>query len=123
MKRRRKLYVIMATLLATGERKKVSSATTKEKAEEWAEKLRFYVKVAQPQYRFYGKISVKRYREDDLYVVMGVKQNGKVERLTFPQPKKYAKGDALMGRSRMKQTPREFREYKRIYIEAWVVKD
>jgi hypothetical protein len=75
MKRRRKQYVIMATLLATGERKKVSSATTKEKAEEWAEKLRFYIKVAQPQYRFYSNISVKRYYEDDLYVVMGVKQN------------------------------------------------
>ena len=112
--------MIMATLLATGERKKVSSATTKEKAEEWAEKLRFYVKVAQPQYRFYGKISVKRYCEDDLYVVMGVKQSGKVERLSYAMLKKYAKGDALMRRNRMKQTPREFREYKRIYIEAWV---
>jgi hypothetical protein len=120
MKRRSKQYVIMATLLATGERKKVSSPTTKEKAEEWAEKLRFYVKVAQPQYRFYGKISVKRYYEEDLYVVMGVLRNGKVKRLSYGQPKKFAKGDALMRRSRMKQTPREFREYKRIYIEAWV---
>lgn len=123
MKRRRKQYAIMATLLATGERKRVSSATTKEKAEEWAEKLRFYVKVAQPQFRFYGKISVKRYCDDDLYVVMGVRQNGKVERLTFAQPKKYAKGDALMRRTRMQQTPRGFREYKRIFIEAWVQND
>lgn len=123
MKRRRKQYVIMVTLLATGERKKVSSPTTKEKAEEWAEKLRFYVKVAQPQYRFYSNISVKRYCEDDLYVVMGVKQNGKVKRICYPQPKKYAKGTARMKREDMKRLPPGCREYKRIYIEEWVLKD
>jgi alpha-galactosidase len=113
----------MATLLATGERKRVSSPTTKEKAEEWAEKLRFYVKVAQPQYRFYRNISVKRYYDDDLYVVIGVQRNGKMERLSYAQLKKYAKGDALMRRNRLKNIPPHLREYKRIYIEAWVQKD
>lgn len=113
----------MATLLATGERKMVSTPTSKENAEKWAEKLRFYVKVVQPQYRFYRNISVKRYCENDMYVVMGVTKEGTVKRLSYPQLKKYAKGDALMRRNRMKQTPREFREYKKIYIEAWMLKD